>query len=134
MRSENLVADIFKWIFIMVSFVLYAINQIDLNGYSAIMAILIYIFPNMISCITDLSDKFLQKSILVLTVISVLIGSIVVVVSFVCVMKSTVPNMLIRYIFVVLSLSFIVRETWILTFKIVRIFRTHRRFRSVEGE
>ena len=134
MKNENLVADIFKWVFVMVSFSLYAINQINLTGYSAVIAILIYIFPNMINCITDLSDKFLQKKILVLTVISIIVGSIILIVCFVCMAKSAVPNSYIRYLFVILSLSFLVRETWILTFKIIRVFRTHRRFNSVEGE
>ena len=78
MKTKNLVAESFTWIFTVASFFIYAKSVIEKDIMLSYLTVFIYIVPQLISCISDYSYKHLAPFMVKLSLVSIIAGTLVV--------------------------------------------------------
>ena len=118
MKYKNLVAEFFKTIFAVISYIIYAKSILNGNTTVTYLASFIYIMPQLIDTVTEFSSEYLTKTMRIIDIVAMVIGAIVTVVVMTYVSMDGNNNALLSWMLVILSACFVTRS----------IFKTGKEF------
>lgn len=125
MKTKNLVAESFTWIFTVASFFIYAKSVVEKDVMLSYLTVFIYIVPQLISCISDYSYKHLAPFMVKLSLVSIIAGTLVVC-STLILMAFNAPFMWwLKWILILMSSVYIIRTTCYLSTELRQYYKIH---------
>ena len=125
MKTKNLVTESFTWIFTVASFFIYAKSVVEKDVMLSYLTVFIYIVPQLISCISDYSYKYLAPFMVKLSLASIIAGTLVVC-STLILMAFNAPFMWwLRWILILMSSIYIIRTTCYLSTELRQYYKIH---------
>ena len=121
MKYKNLVAEFFKTIFAVISYIIYAKSILSGNTTVTYLASFIYIMPQLIDVVAEFSGEYLTKTMRIIDIAAMILGAIVTIVVIVYISMDGSNNLLLSWVLVVLPVCFVTRSI----FKIGKEFQRH---------
>ena len=126
MKPKNLVAEVLMCIFAVTSFVIYAGAIMADNKLVAYLSVLVYIIPQLITTINEFTSSYINLRQSKLSIITIVIGIIVIITSLVLMSLNYTPSSSIRFLLVLLSSIFTNRPIYSMAIEIGKYYSIHK--------
>ena len=126
MRPKNLTAEIFIFIFTVVSFYMYVQSIFKDSTTITYLALLVYIIPQLIDIINEFASEYLNRVMVIIDIVIMAVAICLVIASFIFMLESVTPNSFLKYVMTSFSIVFVIRSVVNLLIEIIKHYNVHK--------